>query len=68
MVPIRHASPKRIATVRIGFEVLVDANIRKIPGRQEGSGGTLWAKLCSVKQASWEGPIDVWMRIGALNI
>jgi hypothetical protein len=41
--------------------------LRKIPEMQ-GSAGALWAELCSVKQVTREGPIDVWMKIGALNI
>jgi hypothetical protein len=68
MVLIKHGSPKAMTTVRIGFEVLVYANVKRNPEMQGGSAGALWAKLCSVKQASREGPIDVWMRIGALNI
>jgi len=46
MVLIKHASPKAMTTVRMGFEVLVDANVRKNPGMGRGA-GTLWAKLCS---------------------
>ena len=57
-----------MTTGRIGFEVLVDASVSKILEMQGGSGGALWAKLWSVRQASREWPIDVWMRIGALNI
>jgi hypothetical protein len=36
-----------MTTVRIGFEVLVEASINKIPEMQGGSAGALWAKLCS---------------------
>ena len=36
-----------MTTVRIGFEVLVEANISKNPEMQGGSGGALWAKVCS---------------------
>jgi len=63
MAPIRHTSPKAITAVRIGFEVLVKANIRKIP-QMQGGAGALWAKLCSVKQVTREGPLEVWVRIG----
>jgi hypothetical protein len=49
--------------VRIGFEVLVYANVRIIPEMQGGA-GALWAKVCSVKQASREGPLEVWVGIG----
>jgi hypothetical protein len=67
MAPIRHASPKAMTTVRIGFEVLLDASIRKIPGMQGGL-VRFGRSYALVKQVSREGPIDVWMRIGALNI
>jgi hypothetical protein len=35
-----------MTTVRIGFEVLVDASISKIPEMQGGA-GALWAEVCS---------------------
>jgi len=53
MAPIRHTSPKAITIVRIGFEVLIYANVRINPEMQGGA-GALWAKVCS-RQAGEPG-------------
>lgn len=57
-----------MTTVRIGFEVLVDASISTIPEMQGGVLVRFGRSYALVKQVTREGPIDVWMRIGALNI
>jgi hypothetical protein len=56
-----------MTTVRIGFEVLVDASISEIPEMQGGL-VRFGRSYALVKQVTREGPLEVWMRIGALNI
>jgi hypothetical protein len=54
-------------TVRICLEVLFEANIRKNPEMQGGA-GALWGSYALVKQVTWEGPLEVWVRIGTYTI
>ena len=55
-------------TVRVGFEVWVDSNLRQNPGMQRGVVVRFGRSYVFVKQVTREGPLEVWMRIGALNI
>jgi len=61
MAPIRHTSPKAMTTVRIGFEVLVDLNVRINPEMQGGVVVRFGRSYALVKQVTREGPLEVWV-------
>jgi hypothetical protein len=52
-----------MTTVRIGFEVLVYANVRRNPEMQGGL-VRFGRSYALVKQVTREGPLEVWVRIG----
>jgi hypothetical protein len=53
-----------MTTVRIGFEVLVDLNVRINPEMQGGVVVRFGRSYALVKQVTREGPLEVWVRIG----
>jgi hypothetical protein len=51
-----------MTTVRIGFEVLVYANVRRNPEMQGGL-VRFGRSYALVKQVTREGPLEVWVRM-----
>jgi hypothetical protein len=50
-----------MTTVRIGFEVLVDLNVRINPEMQGGVVVRFGRSYALVKQVTREGPLEVWV-------